>query len=180
MTTVAQLIRNLHRQYEPNDHVAVAIWEVEDVMDRAEDRDVPVSRDQAEVIIQRMDDCHDACIGFNWCVVDCYLDELPLPDDHAWSWTEAFDKFGFNDGDGRVMTDAVIEALEKIGCTVTAQRLGLHNRVITSIKTADGDEAMSLDNPNVRIGYDCPRNYLPSVLVRYLDETLPAIEEDNA
>jgi len=180
MTTVTQLICKLQRQYKPNALVAVAIWEVDDVIERAQEREIPMTHDQAETIIQRMDDNHDACHGINWSVVDCYLDELPLPEDHVWSWTEAFDKFGFNDGDGRVMTDEVVVALEKIGCTVTSQRWGLHNRIITSIKTADGDEAMPLDKPNVCIGYDCPRSYLPKVLARYLDATLPGNEEVTA
>lgn len=180
MTTVAQLIRNLRLHHAPHDEVAVAIWQVQDVRDRADDRDIAVTLRQAERIIQRMDDNHDACHGLNWCVVDCYLDQLPLPDDHVWSWTEAFDKSGFNDGDDRVMTDDVVVALEKIGCTVTSQRWGMHNCIITSIKTADGDEVMPRDNPNVRVGYDCPRSYLPTVLVRYLDEAFPENEEVTA
>ena len=28
--------------------------------------------------------------------------------DYDWTWEEAFDKFGFNDGDGQVMTDDVV------------------------------------------------------------------------
>ena len=30
-----------------------------------------------------------------------------------WSWEEAFDKFGFGDGDGLVMTDTVAAALRR-------------------------------------------------------------------
>ena len=30
---------------------------------------------------------------------------------HTWSWEEAFDKFGFNDGDGLVMTNRVVQVL---------------------------------------------------------------------
>lgn len=37
---------------------------------------------------------------------------------HNWSWEEAFDKFGFGDGDDLVMTEKVAEALRKNGYEV--------------------------------------------------------------
>jgi hypothetical protein len=39
--------------------------------------------------------------------------------DHDWSWDEAFNKFGFGDGDGLVMTNQVADALRAAGYTVT-------------------------------------------------------------
>ena len=36
----------------------------------------------------------------------------------AGSWSEAFDKFGFNDGDGQVETNQVCDVLEAAGYTV--------------------------------------------------------------
>lgn len=50
-----------------------------------------------------------------------------------WSVTEAFDKFGFGDGDGVVHTDMVAGAIEGAGYTVEHQQLGMHNDVITRI-----------------------------------------------
>ena len=38
-----------------------------------------------------------------------------------WSWEEAFDKFGFEDGDGLVMTDVVAAVLQDAGYSVTAE-----------------------------------------------------------
>ena len=54
---------------------------------------------------------------------------------HSWSWTDAFDKFGFNDGDGLVMTEHVANALRAKGYAVKTEPWGFHNTTITSIKT---------------------------------------------
>ena len=88
----------------------------------------------------------------------------------SWSWEDAFDKFGFEDGDGEVMTDTVAAALCAHGYLVTTQVWGLHNTVITSIVTPAGREQMPAD---VSIGYDNPRSYLPRHIVKLLDTALP-------
>ena len=88
--------------------------------------------------------------------------------EHYWRWEEAFDKFGFEDGDGQVMTDTVVEALCKAGYTVAAEPWGFHNVVITSIKR-DGSELIPAGS---EIGYDAPRDYLPADIIDLLDEKL--------
>lgn len=96
-------------------------------------------------------ECH-ACLGFYW-----------------WRWEEAFDKFGFGDGDGQVMTEAVADTLRAAGYVVETERWGLHNIVIVSIER-DGVEQI----PDAAItGYDNPRDYLPPAIVALLDEKLP-------
>jgi hypothetical protein len=85
--------------------------------------------------------------------------------DLQWDWEEAFDKFGFNDGDGQVMTDEVVEALREGGYVATAEGWGFHNVVITSI-SKDG---ISLIPPEAVIGYDDPHDYLPKELIDYLE-----------
>ena len=87
---------------------------------------------------------------------------------HAWDWEEAFDKFGFGDGDGLVMTDSVADALREAGYAVTTEHWGLHNVVITSIKR-DGIEQIP---EKVSLGYDNPRDYLPAALISLLDSAL--------
>src|SRR5690606_11796613 len=52
---------------------------------------------------------------------------------HHWSWEEAFDKFGFGDGDDLVMTEAVADALRRHGYAVTVTQWGMHNAIITEI-----------------------------------------------
>ena len=39
---------------------------------------------------------------------------------YPWSWEDAFEKFGFGDGEGVVMTEVVADVLRTAGYTVTA------------------------------------------------------------
>lgn len=88
---------------------------------------------------------------------------------HGWRWEEAFDKFGFNDGDGLVMTSAVVDVLTAAGYEAKSEAWGIHNVVITAI-SRDG---VSLIPESVRLGYDDPRRYLPTELVALLDGAFP-------
>lgn len=88
---------------------------------------------------------------------------------YLWRWEEAFDKFGFEDGDGQVETDTVVEVLEKAGYRVEAMPWGLHNVVILSIKDKHGAELIP---DTVSSGYDAPREYLPKPIIRLLDRKL--------
>ncbi len=87
---------------------------------------------------------------------------------HAWRWEEAFDKFGFGDGDGLVMTDHVADVLRKAGYAVTTEHWGFHNVIITSIALGVVEQIPD----GVRLGYDDPRSYLPAALVVILDNKL--------
>ena len=89
-----------------------------------------------------------------------------------WSWTEAFEKFGFMDGDGQVETWNVETILAEAGYEVVVQGWGMHNTVITSIKK-NGVEFIPHDDPEVTFGYDDPRSYLPVAIVELLDGALP-------
>ena len=87
---------------------------------------------------------------------------------NEWTWTEAFDKFGFGDGDGLVMTDSVAGVLTDVGYAVETAKWGLHNVIITSIKL-DGVEQIP---DGTKFGYDDPRGYLPSAIVALLDSKM--------
>ena len=89
---------------------------------------------------------------------------------HLWSWEEAFDKFGFEDGDGLVMTEHVAEALRAKGYVVTARPWGCHNVTISSITNKKGKDQIPDD---IVAGYDDPRDYLPKRIVRLLDAAFP-------
>tara|TARA_R110002049_G_scaffold285233_1_gene466038 strand:- start:9062 stop:9373 length:312 start_codon:yes stop_codon:yes gene_type:complete len=89
-------------------------------------------------------------------------------DEELWEWEEAFDKFGFNDGDDPVQTGLVADALELAGYAVEVTPWGIHNTVITSISKG-GIELMPVGANGHRIGYDNPRTYLPEELVKLLD-----------
>lgn len=92
-----------------------------------------------------------------------------------WRWTEAFDKFGYDDGDGHVGTPEVVSVLESAGYRCEAHVWGLHNTVIVSITTADGHELIP---EGTHVGYDNPRAYLPGEIIALLDRALPEFGED--
>ncbi len=85
--------------------------------------------------------------------------------DHEWKWQDAFDKFGFNDGDGMVMTDHVVTALEAAGYAVVAKPWGMHNTIIWSIKLKGREKIPA----KARIGYADPRTYLTKSVIKVLD-----------
>ena len=93
-----------------------------------------------------------------------------------WDWSEAFAKFGFNDGDGQVETWQVEEALIDAGYDVTVDRWGVHNTLITSVKR-HGVELIPHSDPRYRFGYDDPRLYFPGELVALLDQEFPSSGE---
>ena len=76
MGTVRELVDRLNRQYKPDDHVAVAIWGEDDVLERAEERDMSITREQAQSILQQMDSNHDAELGITWDTIDAGLDAI--------------------------------------------------------------------------------------------------------
>lgn len=84
----------------------------------------------------------------------------------TWSWEEAFDKFGFEDGDGLVMTDVVVDVLHDAGYNVSAEPWGSHNVTNFSIEDANGVEQIPTD---ISIGSDDPRDYLPDTIISLLD-----------
>ena len=90
---------------------------------------------------------------------------------YHWNWEEAFDKFGFNDGDGQVETWAVASILEEAGYTTEVNDWSMHNTVIVSIKKGTL-ELVPHDDPAFSFGYDNPRKYLPRIVVDLLDHKL--------
>ena len=76
MPTVKEVIDWLSRFYSPDEHVAVDVWCVEDVLERAEERGIKISRKEAEEIIDEIHRKRDSTIGINWDVIDAYLDEV--------------------------------------------------------------------------------------------------------
>jgi len=89
-----------------------------------------------------------------------------------WTWEEAFDKFGFRDGESQVMTHEVVAVLEKAGYEVRSWQWGCHNEIIIEI----AKDGVQLIPAKAKIGYDDPRDYLPSKIVTLLDRELPEDE----
>jgi hypothetical protein len=90
---------------------------------------------------------------------------------YSWEWEEAFDKFGFNDGDGQIMTGVIEDLLTQAGYKVNSSQWGLHNVIMNSIKL-NSIELMPVDDDFIHIGYDNPRDYLPSEIIDILDGDL--------
>ena len=90
---------------------------------------------------------------------------------YLWKWEEAFDKFGFGDGDGQVETGTVEGVLANAGYAVQSDG-GMHSVYIRSIQK-DGREFMPDDDSTFTIGYDKPRDYLPQEIIELLDRELP-------
>ena len=85
----------------------------------------------------------------------------------TWSWEEAFDKFGFEDGDGtRHDRCCGSRATRRWLQCLAAEPWGSHNVVIFSIKDATGNEIIP---STVKIGYDDPRSYLQATIIALLD-----------
>ena len=92
--------------------------------------------------------------------------------EYHWDWTEAFYKFGFNDGDGQVMTEVVKYCLEIDGYTVKCKPWGCHNYVIYSVKKGN-KEFIPYDYREYEFGSDDPRKYFPEDLIALLDREFP-------
>ena len=84
----------------------------------------------------------------------------------SWSWTEAFDKFGFNDGDGIILTHKVVAVLRDAGYDAHAEPWTIHN-IVTIEVLKDG---VSCIPDSACLGYDNPRDYLPPEVIALLDE----------
>jgi len=120
-----------------------------------------------------------------------------------WQWEEAFDKFGFSDGDGWNGTHEVEGEIESLGYECETEHWGVHNYMIFDIKK-DGksilfpeknDTGVDLDDwlPEVEqrikdrcatrtdvepLGYEPARNYLPDDIIEHLDKVFTDDWED--
>ena len=83
-----------------------------------------------------------------------------------WVWEEAFDKFGFGDGDGWNGTDRVAAFIEEQGYETDCDVWGIHNYMIMDIKRAGA----SIMPDGVDVGYTDPRTWIPKTLQQKLDK----------
>lgn len=93
---------------------------------------------------------------------------------NSYHWSEAFAKFGYDDGNGRIETPYIAQALINAGYSVKYSRWSPHNTLIYSI-TKDGKEYMPSEYSDYRIGYDNPREYLPADIIAVLEKDFPPV-----
>jgi hypothetical protein len=74
MPTVKEVIEHLSRNYKPDEHIAAAIWCEGDVLGRAKELKIKITRKRAQEILDQIDHAHDASIGISWDTIDCYLE----------------------------------------------------------------------------------------------------------
>lgn len=82
MPTVKEVIEHLSR-YNPDEHIAAALWSEGDVLGRAEELEISITRGEAQDILDKMDHGHDASIGITWDTIDGYLEDLPKKDEET-------------------------------------------------------------------------------------------------
>ena len=75
MPTVAQLQERLANYHKPDDLVAAAIWCIDDVMARAEERGITLTKAQADGILDLVDRKQDCEYGISWVTIDVFTDE---------------------------------------------------------------------------------------------------------
>ena len=86
-----------------------------------------------------------------------------------WDWEEAFDKFGFGDGDGWNGTEIVADFIESLGYGVVGDQWGIHNYMIMELTVGWGPIYISILPDHISRGYDNPHGYLPRDLVQQLE-----------
>ena len=75
MPTVASVIEHL-KGYNPNEHIATAIWCEDDVLGRAKELGKKITRKQAQEILDEIDHKQDCEYGISWTTLDCFIEEL--------------------------------------------------------------------------------------------------------
>jgi len=73
MPTRQSIIQKLKQHHKPNDVIAVTVWTVKDVMNRAKSRHIPITENEAKEVLEEVHSCQDTSIGINWGVIDSGL-----------------------------------------------------------------------------------------------------------
>lgn len=77
MPIVRDVIKKLNDQYNPNEHIATAIWCEEDVIGFAKhEMDKEISREQAQAILDQIDANQDCELGITWETIRCGIEAL--------------------------------------------------------------------------------------------------------
>ena len=75
MPTVANVIEHL-KGYKPDEHIATTIWCEGDVLSRAKELGIEITREQAQDILDNIDHQQDCLLGISWDTLDAYIVEL--------------------------------------------------------------------------------------------------------
>jgi hypothetical protein len=75
MGTVQSNIDHLNGYSDKQAHIVCDIWSEDDVLGRAKQRGIELTREQAQAIIDDIADHIDNEMGITWVTIDCYTDE---------------------------------------------------------------------------------------------------------
>lgn len=70
---VRDLIDHLRRCHSREDIIAASLWTAEDVMRRALEDGIAITKEQAEAVLDEAEDRHDANFGISWDVLDVHI-----------------------------------------------------------------------------------------------------------
>jgi hypothetical protein len=78
VATVNSALKDL-KNYPKDAHIAYAIWQVDDVLEKAKEMEVTLTETEASEIIDFVHNKHDAELGISWMTIetaiDIYMDE---------------------------------------------------------------------------------------------------------
>ena len=72
---VKDLIMKLNEWYKPDEHLAVHIWSIDDVIGTAEEMGVKISVNDANNIIDNIDRHIDCELGITWEMIKCSIED---------------------------------------------------------------------------------------------------------
>jgi len=73
MATVAEIIEDLQKNYNSEDHIACDIWTANDIEIRAINDDIELTDEQIDEVIDNVHKDIDAGDGINWDVVSAAI-----------------------------------------------------------------------------------------------------------
>ncbi len=78
MPTIAEIKKRLSWCGDDDTIVCAAIWCRQDVLERAKERGIAITNEQADGVLNNMDYKQDCSLGISWDTMDVYLDEITL------------------------------------------------------------------------------------------------------
>ena len=72
---VSRLIEHLQTYHSPDEYVVAHIWLVDDVIARASEGGIQLTKEQAEDIIENIHNHIDCELGVSWDTIDVYTDD---------------------------------------------------------------------------------------------------------
>lgn len=76
MSRMRALVSRLRRERDPEEVVAISIWDAEDVRGQAEAMNVSMSKVEMEDVLEDMEHNHDAEFGLNWRSMEAAIERI--------------------------------------------------------------------------------------------------------